>query len=190
MNDLLIDAAARSILARRAEATVASWEVVRTMASPGSEQAIDARLAEYAKHIRAGALTEADTIAELRDQIRQLTYERSLLTAARDVLDLVADLTMPVTDHTSARAGVIAERIADEIGHLFSDEPALGPDMRDQLARVKALTDWMRESNCALGGDQIDALLVDPRPTADLIAARHRTGHCIGCDCPTCTTTN
>lgn len=49
-----IDAAARAILARRAEEPTTSWEVVPTIAEPGDEQAIDARLAEYAKQIRAG----------------------------------------------------------------------------------------------------------------------------------------
>lgn len=52
-----VDAAARSILAARAEQAVEDWHLVRAVADPADVEAVQARLAEYAQMIRAGALT-------------------------------------------------------------------------------------------------------------------------------------
>jgi chromosome segregation ATPase len=75
----------------------------------------------------------------------QLAYERQLLGAARRVLDLAAarmglawagDETRQ--EQTRAEAADIAQRITDEIGHPATDEPALGPELRAEIARLTA----------------------------------------------------
>ena len=84
----------------------------------------------------------AETSAE-RDQLR---YERRLLGMARRVLDLAAEGGHHGYDEDYIRnqARDIAQRIVDEIGHPATDEPALGPSFREQLAAADAERDRMR----------------------------------------------
>jgi hypothetical protein len=127
--------------------------------------------------------------ASLEAEVRQLRYERQLLGHARRLLDEVAESggrAPSAMFGLRERAADIAQRIVDEIGHPVTDEPALGPGMRDQLARLNLLKEWMDATGCGLSGQCILDLVADPRPTDVIVAAWKRTGHRIGCDCQRC----
>jgi hypothetical protein len=81
--------------------------------------------------------------------IDQLRYERHLLGVARMTLDLVAAGDPTRWDQARAEAGDVAQRIVDEIGHPVTDEPALGPELRAENARLtaevaEAMTGWRK----------------------------------------------
>lgn len=78
----------------------------------------------------------------LQQRIAQLTYERSLLGHARRVLDQVAESAWAQGD-LATDAGSVAQRIVDEIGHPVTDEPALGPGYREQIAELEAKLEEM-----------------------------------------------
>lgn len=71
----------------------------------------------------------------------QLRYERRLLGAARLTLDLVAAGDQSRWPQARREAEDLAQRIVDEIGHPVTDEDALGPTYREQLARAEAARD-------------------------------------------------
>lgn len=71
------------------------------------------------------------------------------------------------------------------VGLIRADERRRTRD--EVMARLRALADWMRDSGCGLGGQQIIALVDDPRGVDELVAAVKRTKHRIGCDCNRCT---
>lgn len=73
---------------------------------------------------------------ELAVENEQLRYERHLLGVARMTLDLVAAGGPERWDEVRRQAEDVAQRIVDEIGHPVTDEPALGPSMRDRLATL------------------------------------------------------
>lgn len=76
-----------------------------------------------------------------RAEVEQLRYERRLLGVARMTLDLVAAGDPTRWDHARAQAEDVAQRIVDEIGHPVTDEPALGPELRAQLADANERAD-------------------------------------------------
>lgn len=78
------------------------------------------------------------TIEEITAERDQLRYERHLLGIARMTLDLVAAAGPERWDEIRASAEDVAQRIVDEIGHPVTDEPALGPNFRHQIERLKA----------------------------------------------------
>lgn len=79
--------------------------------------------------------TAIEDIAAERDQLR---YERRLLRVARMTLDLVAAGGPERWDLARSEAEDVAQRIVDEIGHSVTDEPALGPHYREQIATLTA----------------------------------------------------
>jgi hypothetical protein len=85
-----------------------------------------------------GKTTLAQYVAMLVEQRDQLRYERHLLGVARMTLDLVAAGDPTRWDHARAQAEDVAQRIVDEIGHPVTDEPALGPELRAENARLTA----------------------------------------------------
>lgn len=84
---------------------------------------------------RDEARAEAEGLKRERDQ---LLYERRLLGFARRTLDLVVAGPQASNDWDRARreAADIAQRIVDEIGHPVTDEDALGPSFREQIAKL------------------------------------------------------
>jgi hypothetical protein len=85
--------------------------------------------------LRAKITAELDVPA-LQAQIEQLTYERQLLGAVRRHLDEIADPQGRYREDAIKTAGDLAQRIVDEIGHPVTDEPALGPGFREQIAEL------------------------------------------------------
>jgi len=72
-----IDRVAWAILARRAEQPTYSYELTRTIAAqPGDGPAVDARLAEIVKQIRAGARLDVERahLAEVQGAIHRIHY--------------------------------------------------------------------------------------------------------------------
>ena len=74
---------------------------------------------------------------ELEEQVRQLTYERRLLGSARMTLDLLNAGGIERWDCLRKEAGELAQQIVDEIGHPVTDEPALGPSLRAEVAELR-----------------------------------------------------
>lgn len=89
----------------------------------------------------------AENAKEERDQIR---YERRLLAVARMTLDLVAAGGPERWDQARREAEQVSQWIVDEIGHLATDEPALGPHYREQLAQAIAERDEARRVLAAI----------------------------------------
>jgi hypothetical protein len=87
---------------------------------------------------RIVATGTTDEVTSLRAEVERLRYERRILGAARWILELVAEGTPPQWDAIRASAADVAQRIVDEIGHPVTDEPALGPDLRAENARLRA----------------------------------------------------
>lgn len=83
-----------------------------------------------------GTLPDA-VLAVRDDELQQLRYERRLLGAARMVLDLVAAGDPSRWEHARQGAADVAQRIVDEIGHPVTDEPALGPELRERVERAE-----------------------------------------------------
>jgi hypothetical protein len=90
-------------------------------------------------------LTQADVDAayergkaEQAAEVEQLRYERRLLGSARMTMDLIAAGTPDRWDGLRAEAERTAQAIVDEIGHPVTDEPALGPTLREELAAARA----------------------------------------------------
>lgn len=79
----------------------------------------------------------ADDVPVLLAAVRQLRYERRLLGFARMTLDLVAAGGPDRREQARREAEDIAQRIVDEIGHTVTDEDALGPSYREQIAALK-----------------------------------------------------
>jgi hypothetical protein len=73
-----------------------------------------------------------------RAEAEQLRYERRLLGSARMTLDLIAAGTPDRWDGLRAEAERTAQAIVDEIGHPVTDEPALGPTLREENDHLKA----------------------------------------------------
>lgn len=90
--------------------------------TPMSETNLDGRDVE----------AERDALAA---QVEQLRYERQILGAARRLLDEIAVAGIGTL---RVQADVLAQRIVDEIGHPVTDEPALGPEYREQIAALTA----------------------------------------------------
>lgn len=100
-------------------------------------------------------------LAALIAERGQLRYERRLLGVARMVLDRQAEypnLHQVDRERLAAEAAEIAQRIVDEIGHSVTDEPALGPHYREQIAALRA-------ELAAARGEALDA--VDTLATLD-----------------------
>lgn len=74
---------------------------------------------------------------DLLAEVKQLTYERRLLGVARMTLDAVAARGPEWWNQVRAEAEDVAQRIVDEIGHPVTDEPALGPTYRRQIAELQ-----------------------------------------------------
>jgi hypothetical protein len=112
----------------------------------------ESRLALLAEQLLAaleleddGKTTLAQYVAMLVEQRDQLRYERHLLGVARMTLDLVAAGDPTRWDHARAQAEDVAQRIHDEIGHPVTDEPALGPELRAENARLTAELAGLRQ---------------------------------------------
>jgi hypothetical protein len=78
-----------------------------------------------------------EELRQAKAEIEQLRYERRLLGAARMVLDLVAAGGPAREEQARREAEDLSQRIVDEIGHPVTDEPALGPSYRVELAEAK-----------------------------------------------------
>lgn len=81
-------------------------------------------------------------VKRLGGEAEQLRYERRLLGACRRHLDEIADPEGRYTAEAIRTAGDLAQRIVDEIGHPVTDEPALAPDFRDQIEKLKVDLEW------------------------------------------------
>lgn len=71
--------------------------------------------------------------SELVEAVLMLRYERRLLGVARMTLDLVAAGDVSRWEHLRPEAERVAQMIVDEIGHPVTDEPALGPPIRELI---------------------------------------------------------
>jgi len=104
----------------------ARWEAVRAgLGDPTRDADESARTAEAA----------AACIPTLLRLIRAMRPGYALLGHARRVLDDVAEYG---TSAQRAAAENLSQRIVDEIGHPATDEPACGPELRDQVVRLTA----------------------------------------------------
>lgn len=81
---------------------------------------------------------------EARAERDQLRYERRLLGFARMTLDLVAASEPDRWAYARRQAEDIAQRIVDEIGHPVTDEDALGPSFREQIAAMRPVVEAAR----------------------------------------------
>jgi hypothetical protein len=113
-----------------------------------AEQLADARHEiEVLRRINRELNDGTQLVLETQRERDQLQYERRLLGFARLVLDRAAeydDLNPVDRERLPAEAADIAQRIVDEIGHPVTDEPALGPSYREQIAALTAERDQAR----------------------------------------------
>lgn len=95
--------------------------------------------------MRSDLMARAHAAERARDNAyaerEQLRYERRLLGAARLTLDLVAAGDHSRWPQARREAQDLAQRLVDEIGHPVTDEDALGPTYREQLAHAEAARD-------------------------------------------------
>lgn len=126
-------------------------------------------------------------IAELVAEVARLREKQQLLGAARRLLDEIAGTETPSRLlQLRGPAEDLAQRIVDEIGHPVTDEPALGPSLRDQIDRIRHLATWAIDNRTEVASAQILVLLDDPRDTETITAMAERTGHRPGCRCSLC----
>jgi hypothetical protein len=119
----------------------------------------------------AAGRTLLAALEEAQRERDELRYERRLLGMARRVLDLAAEgghLGYDV-DYIRNQAADVAQRIVDEIGHPATDEPALGPSFREQLAAARADAERIREERDAARAQTV-------RMSRALRAAANRDG--------------
>lgn len=149
MTEPSTDARLAEIQAREQGATKGPWRDI-AMGSDGSVVLAGGNTVRTARRIcRAPEFADAEFIAKAREdvpwllaQVEQLRYERRLLGRVRILCDQVAEGGWPAGENLRQAAGDMAQRIVDEIGHSVTDEPALGPSFRAELALVReALND-------------------------------------------------
>jgi hypothetical protein len=89
------------------------------------------------------ALVPPRLIAALRASQAEVERLRRLCGVARMTMDALAVMPTPLHSEAAIReeAGRVAQRIVDEVGHSVTDEPALGPELRDENARLLAELD-------------------------------------------------
>jgi hypothetical protein len=129
--------------------------------------AVCAGSAVNAHHAATVTAASADDVPVLLAAVRQLQYERRLLGVARMTLDLVAAGGPDRWEQARREAEDVAQRIVDEIGHPQTDEPALGPDLRAENARLFAKVERLTTAVAAAleRGDRLTAELAE-RDTA------------------------
>lgn len=118
---------------------------------------------------------------------RMTEQDLANIRAAIQLRDKAVNLAVRNMEHVELPRAKEYARITFDaaVGLIRADERRRTRD--EVMARLRALEDWMRDSGCGLGGEQIIALVEDPRSVDVLVAAAKRTKHRIGCDCNRCT---
>lgn len=126
------------------------WNALRELATDPTVEA------DQAANV---AEASARDVPQLLAWIRGMQPGYALLGHARRALDQVA----ANSDDAALRevAATIADRITDEIGHPQTDEPALGPDLRAENARLFAKVERLKAAVAAAleRGDRLTAEL-------------------------------
>jgi hypothetical protein len=107
------------------------------------------------------AVASADDVPQLLAWIRSMLPGYALLGHARRALDKAADRENGCTPEARVAAADMAQRITDEIGHPATDEPALGPDLREENQRLAAKVERLKSGAVAAleRGDKLAAAL-------------------------------